>query len=173
MARRAWHIEVEKWHVDTLKRLVAAAKEADYVTHMWGCQAHISELADNDTSPGELKRYIKFAQRHINFHCSMMCDDLRGIVNLDAEATAKRTPTGEETAVSLHQVLLLKFKLADGTSLIAEVHQRGPMGTVDVIVPNIPEAEAMLLMMNQHFPAFCLHYLTEKGMDKKFVMELL
>ena len=45
-------------------------------------------------------------------------------------------------------MLLKKFKLANGTSLIAEVHQRGPMGAVDVIVPNILEAEAMILMMN-------------------------
>ena len=93
----------------------------------------------------------------------MTCDDLRGIVNLDAEATAKKNSNGEEMAVSLRQVLLLYFKLADGTSLIAKV----------VIVPNIPEAEAMLLMMNRHFPAFCLHYLTEMGMDKTFVMALL
>ena len=55
MARQAWHIEVEIRHVETLKRLVNAAKEADYVAHMWGRQAHISEAADNDTSPGELK----------------------------------------------------------------------------------------------------------------------
>ena len=171
MARRAWHIEVEKRHVDTLKKLVSAAKEAGSVGHLWGRQAHISEAADNDTSPGELKRYIKFAQRHVNFHCSMTCDDLRGIVNLDATVTVS---TGEEMAeISLRQVLLFKFKLADGTSLIAEVHQRGPMGAVDVIVPNIPEAEAMLLMMNRHFPAFCLHYLVEKGMAKKLVMDLL
>ena len=47
------------------------------------------------------------------------------------------------------------------------------MGTVDVIVPNIPEAEAMVLMMNRQFPAFCLHYLTGRGMDPGFVKELI
>jgi hypothetical protein len=45
MARRAWHIEVEKWHVDTLRRLVNATKEADYMSHMWGQQAHITSTA--------------------------------------------------------------------------------------------------------------------------------
>ena len=104
----------------------------------------------------------------------MTCDNLRGIVNLDAEVVVKKGSTKEDpTVVSLRQVLLFKFKLSDGTSLVAEVHQRGTMGLVDVIVPNIPEAEAMLLMMNRHFPAFCVHYLTEKGMDKKLVMELV
>ena len=47
------------------------------------------------------------------------------------------------------------------------------MGPVNVIVPNIPEAESMILMMNSHFPAFCFHYLTEKGVGKLFVRNLL
>ena len=69
--------------------------------------------------------------------------------------------------------MLKKFKMSDGSSLIAEVHQRGPMGVVDVIVPNTPEAEAMILMMNRHLPAFCFHYLTGQGVDETFVMDLL
>jgi hypothetical protein len=104
----------------------------------------------------------------------MTCDKLRGIINLDAEVMATKASTGDDmTVISLCQDLIFKFKLSDGTSLVAEVHQRGPMGSVDVIVPNIPETETMLLMMNRHFPAFCVHYLTEKGMDKKLVMALL
>ncbi len=73
----------------------------------------------------------------------------------------------------MRQVLLKKFKLTDGTSLITEVHQRGPIGLVDVIVPNILEADSMILMMNRNFPAFCYHYLTGEGLDEKFVKALL
>jgi hypothetical protein len=153
---------------------VDAAKTAGCVEAIWGRQAHITEAAGNNTSLGELKRFIKFAQRHVNFHCSMTCDDLKGIVNLDAEVEVLSVSTGEVKGhLSLRQVLLRKFKLADGSSLIAEIHQRGPMGTVDVIVPNIPEAEAMVLMMNRYFPAFCLHYLTGRGMDPVFVRSLI
>jgi hypothetical protein len=174
MARRAWHIEVEKTQVGRLLKLVADAKAAGYITAMWGRQAHISESADNDTSPGELKRYVKFAQRHVNFHCSMTCDDLRGIVHLDATAPVFSVATEKKIGdLTLRHVLLTRFKLADGTSLIAEVHQRGTMGLVEVIVPNTPEAEAMILMMNRHFPAYCFHYLTSEGMDDAFVKQLI
>ena len=174
LAQRAWHVEVEKWHVETLKKLVEAAKEVGLVEATWGRQAHISEAADNDTSPGEIKRFIKFAQRHVNFHCSMTCDDLKGITNLDAKAAITSVSTGKKKdEVSMRQVLLQKFKLSNGTSLFAEVHQRGPLGAVDVIVPNTPEAESMVLMMNRHFPAFCYHYLKDVGLDETFVRALL
>ena len=104
----------------------------------------------------------------------MTCDNLKGITNLDTEVLITNAATSKTVAeISLQQVLLKKFKLTKGTSLIAEVHQRGPMGTVDVIVPNIPKAEVMILMINQQFPAFCLNYLIEKGMDKKFVRALI
>ena len=104
----------------------------------------------------------------------MTCDDLRGIVHLDASAPVFSVSTNKQIGErTLCQVLLKHFKLADGTSLIAEVHQRGPMGIVEVIVPNIPEAEALILMMNRQFPAFCYHYLLGKGMDETFVRHLL
>jgi hypothetical protein len=104
----------------------------------------------------------------------MMCDNLKGIVNLDAAAPVTSVATGKTVGeMTMRQVLLKKFKLVDGTSLIAEVHQRGPMGMVDVIVPSIPEAESMILMMNRNFPAFCYHYLTGEGLDEKFVKALL
>lgn len=45
--------------METLKKLVAAAKEMGLVEATWGQQAHISEAADNDTSPGDIKWFIK------------------------------------------------------------------------------------------------------------------
>ena len=67
MACRAWHIEVEKIHAEKLIKQGDAAKTAGCVEAVWGRQAHITEAADNNTSPGELKRLIKFVQRHVNF----------------------------------------------------------------------------------------------------------
>ncbi len=76
----------------------------------------------------------------------MMCDDLQGIVHLDAVAPIFSVSTKKQIGeLSLRQVLLKQFKLADGTSLIAKVYQWGPMGIVEVIVPNTPEAEALIL----------------------------
>ena len=172
MACRAWHVEVEKRHVPSLLKLVDAAKSTGMIEAMWGRQAHITEAADNNTSPGELKRVVKFAQQHVNFHCSMTCDDLRGITALDSKIAVIDKVTGAvDVEISLRDILLRKFKLADGTSLIAKVHQRGPIGSVDVIVSNILEAEAMILMMNRHFPAFCWHYLTDNRMEVGFCQQ--
>jgi hypothetical protein len=46
MAKRAWHIKVEKAHVERLLKLVADAKSAGHITDMWGHQAHISEAQE-------------------------------------------------------------------------------------------------------------------------------
>jgi hypothetical protein len=175
MARRAWHIEVETKHSAALVDLVRKAKDDNAISEMWGRQVHFSEVADNNTPTAEIKRYVKFSQRHVNFHCSMTCEDIRGITNLDATAQIQSitsdTPVGQ---LSLRQVLLKYMKMSDGHSLIAEIHQRGPLGVVEVIIPNTAEAESMVMMMNRHFPAFCYHYLTTRiGMGDVFVKALL
>ena len=175
MARRAWHIEVETKHSAALIDLVRKAKDDNAISEMWGRQVHFSEVADVNTPSAEVKRYVKFSQRHVNFHCSMMCEDIRGITNLDATAPILSVSTGIPMGeLSLRQALLKYMKMTDGRSLIAEIHQRGTMGLVEVIVPNTAEAESMVLMMNRHFPAFCSHYLvTKAGMGKDFVRSLL
>ena len=61
----------------------------------------------------------------------------------------------------------------DGQSLIAEVHQRGHMGSVDIVIPNTPEAETMVAMMNKQLPAYMTFYLDGIGIDKDFISKLL
>lgn len=175
MARRAWHIEVETKHASVLIELVRKVKQTDAINELWGRQVHFSEVADINTPSGEIKRYIKFAQRHVNFHCSMICEDISGITHLDASAPII-DPVTQATVghLTLRQVLLKYLKMSDGSTLIAEIHQRGSMGTVEVIVPNTAEAESMVLMMNRQFPAFCLHYLmSTQEMDEAFIRSLL
>jgi hypothetical protein len=174
MARRTWHIEVETKHAVTLIELVRKAKTTNSIYEVWGRQVHFSEVADHNTPTGELKRYVKFAQRHVNFHCSMTCEDLRGIVYLDAIAPVYCEITNKlQGTLSLRQVLLKYLKMSDGTSLVAEIHQRGSMGIVEIVVPNTAEAEAMVMMMNRQFPAFCHNYFIKNGMTEAFVKTLL
>jgi hypothetical protein len=174
MARRAWHVEVESKHATTFIELIRKVKTTNNIQEMWGRQVHFSEVADNNTPTGELKRYVKFSQRHVNFHCSMTCEDIRGIVHLDATAPVLSASTGQPIGnLSLRQVLLKYLKMNDGTSLIAEIHQRGSMGIVEIIVPNTPEAESMVLMMNRQFPAYCYNALQMADLDERFVMSLL
>lgn len=114
MARQAWHIEVETKHSAALVDLVRKAKDDNAISEMWGRQVHFSEVADNNTPTAEIKRYVKFSQRHVNFHCSMTCEDIRGITNLDATAQilsiTSDAPVGQ---LSLRQVLLKYMKMSD------------------------------------------------------------
>ena len=61
----------------------------------------------------------------------------------------------------------------DGHSLISEAHQRDHMGSVDIVIPNTPEAETMVAMMNKQLPAYLTFYLHYLGMDKDFIRKIL
>ncbi len=175
MAHRAWHIEVETQHAQSLIDLITKIKkESNVISEMWGRQVHFTKVADFSTTAGVLKEYVKFAQHHVNFHCSMTCIAVKGISYLDATTQIKCTITGKSKGVlSLRQVLLKYVKMSDGSTLIAEIHQSGPMGAVEVIVPNTAEAETMVLMMNRHLPAYLFHILQEVEMDVPFIKALL
>ena len=47
------------------------------------------------------------------------------------------------------------MNLAEGYSLIAEVHQESELDSVNIIVPAIPESEAMLALMNKNYRFNC------------------
>ena len=51
----------------------------------------------------------------------------------------------------------------DRHSLIAEAHQRGHMGSVDIVIPNTPEADTMVVMMNKQLPVYLTFYLDDLG----------
>ena len=75
--------------------------------------------------------------------------------------------------INLCHVLYKCVKINDRHSLIAEAHQRGHMGSVDIVIPNTPEAESMVVMMNKKIPAYLTFYPDNLGMDKDFIMKLL
>ena len=47
------------------------------------------------------------------------------------------------------------------------------MGSVDIVIPNTPEAETMVAMINKQLPAYLTFYLENIGMDKDFIRKLL
>ena len=47
------------------------------------------------------------------------------------------------------------------------------MGSVDIVIPNTPEAETMVTMMNKQLPEYLTFYLDDLGMDKDFIRKLL
>ena len=94
-------------------------------------------------------------QSHTNYQCSMILKDIIGITNLDVTARIFDDETGKYLGMlSLRQVLLRYLQLSDSHQLIAEVHQSEEiMGPVQAVIPNTPEAERMILMMNKNVPA--------------------
>ena len=120
---------------------------------MWVKQVHVSKVVRKDNSAVEIKRLINVSQKHTKFHSSMTAEELLGIIDFDANETAYSVsnPTKAVATMSLFHVLYKYVKMDDGHSLIAEAHQKGHMGSVDIVIPNTPEAETMVAMMNKNF----------------------
>jgi hypothetical protein len=170
--RRAYHVECDKRFSEAIKRLTQLAKEFHIVTDYWGKHAHLSEVADSSSSPSEVKDLCKVSQKHTNYQITMVVEDLLGITNLDAAASLYNEAGEATKGLTLRHVLLTKFKLKDGFQLIAEVHQSAaPMSPVQVVIPQTPEAEKMILMMNKNFPAFLSFVLRDLHFPEQAIQE--
>jgi hypothetical protein len=51
--------------------------------------------------------------------------------------------------LSLQQTLMKYLKLQDGNPMCAKLHQRGPQGPVEMVIPNTSAAEACFEMFNK------------------------
>ena len=141
---------------------------------MWGKHAHISEVVDKDSSPSEIKRLMRVVQVHCNYQCSMLLEDIVGISDLDKKADLIQPGISTVLRFSLRMVLLCFVQHSDGHKLFTEIHQsKEPMGRVQAVIPNTPEAEKMILMMNKNFPAYIGNALKDKGLPEEFLMDLL
>ncbi len=73
----------------------------------------------------------------------------------------------------LAQTLMKYLKLQDGNSMCAELHQRGPQGLVDMVIPNTSVAEACFEMFNKHPAGYLYHVLPTFGASPFFVKSIL
>ena len=98
-----------------------------------------------------------------------------GIIDFDVTEKVYRfsDPTKAVATMSLRLVLYKYVKMDDRHSLIVEAHQRGHMGSVDIVIPSTPETETMLAMMDKQLPTYLTFYLDNLGMDKEFIRKLL
>ncbi len=66
------------------------------------------------------------------------------------------------------------MKMSDGHQVIAEVHQASLLvGPVHIVIPNSPEAERMVIMMNKNLPAYVGHVLKDQGLPDSYLLELV
>ncbi len=152
--RKVLHVECDKRFSADIKRLAQIAKDYKLVSKMWGKHTHISKIVDKDLNPSKIKRLARVAQVHCNYQCAMVLKDVTGITNLNGHADLYQEGMSKPLRFTLRKLLLQYLRLSDGGQLLAEIHQSSKvMGRVQVVVPNSPEAEQMILMMNKKFPA--------------------
>ncbi len=173
-ARKSWHLEVATKHATKMKGLVQMAKKYSIIKQFWGRHAHVSKVTDQKSTPREAKRQVDGAQAHTNYQVSMMCKNLLGVIDLDESKDITHPTTGKNLGTySLQYVLLNYLKMEDGHPMITEAHQEDILKPTYIIIPNTPEAERMVGMMNKNLPAFLWHMLTEQGLPDQFIKDLL
>ena len=173
-ARKTWHLEVPSAHAAKMKSLVEIAKAYKCVEEYWGIHAHLSEVTDITSTASEAKRQVEIAQKHTNYEVSMTAEELVGVIDLDYAATIHHPTTGKEVGrYSLRYALMNFVKMSDGRPAIAEAHQSSISKPTHLVVPNTPEAERMISMMNKNLPAYLYHTLLEHGLPQDFVEDLL
>ena len=153
--QKAIHIEAKPEDEKELKDLLQFAKEQNIVSLRLGKRAHISEVMDANSTPGEIKRMVKCAMGHANYQGSMTGETIVGIALLDGGVS----PTTNGEIVSLRMVLFNYFKMADKFSVFAELHQTEQLGPVLAIIPACEEAERLVHMMNKQVAAFLYYFL--------------
>ena len=134
------------------------------------CQRHISKVMDMESTPGEIKRMVKYAMGHANYQGSMTGKTIVGISLLDGGAC---TTSDCNDTVSLRMFLFKYFKMEDTFSVFAELHQTEEMGPVLAIIPACEEAECLVQMMNKQVAAFLFYFLKDASPPEKFLLNLL
>ncbi len=81
--RKALHIESKPEDKKELKELFQYAKEQNLVSLCLGKRAHISKVMDNESTPGEIKRMVKYAMGHANYQGLMTGETIVGIALMD------------------------------------------------------------------------------------------
>ena len=105
----------------------------------------------------------------------MIYDGLVGINDLDTQVPFYAETDADKVMghMTLRYVLYRFVKVSGGHPLFGKIHQENALASVDVAIPNAPEAETMVAMMNKNLGAFLSHYLKGESLDGKFVDELV
>jgi hypothetical protein len=172
--RKSWHLEVASKYASKMKRLIQMAKDYGCVEHFWGTHAHLSKVTDINSTPAKAKHQVEVTQKHTNYEVSMTPEELVGVINLDHISPIMHPTTGlHVVSYSLCYVLMNFVKMSDGHALIAEAHQADISLPTHIIIPNTPEAERLVGIMNKNLPAFLSNMLKEQGLPDKFIDDIL
>lgn len=172
---KVMHVECEEDKVSMVQSLVEEAKQYKIFNKMFGWNARAScvmEVKKGSVAKKEKQKaqskvdsaaLASICRRHINYMSSTIYHGLTGIIDFDKRVNFYSTtdPTKVMGHFMFWHLLYNKFVMSDGQPLFWEVHQAEPMCPVDVVIPNWPEAEHLVLMMNKNVAAFTTHFLLE------------
>jgi hypothetical protein len=172
-ARRAHLIECDIKAIPFLRVLISYIKDNKLAARIWGGHMHITETVDWDSPKGDVSRFVWMSQDHTNYNMSLISVQVKGITDLEASAEVTCPESGNVIGrLSLRQTLLKYLKLPDGNPMCAELHQRGPQGPVDMIIPNTPLAEGSFEMFNKQPAGYLYHVLPTFGASEFFIKSL-
>ena len=101
----------------------------------------LHQTVDWDFSKGGVSRFVHMSQDHTNYNMSLISVQVKGITDLEASAEVMCPDSGNMIGyLTLCQTLMKYLKLPNSNPMCAELHQRGPQGPVDMIIPNTPLA---------------------------------
>jgi hypothetical protein len=153
-ARHAHLLECNVQAIPFLRLLIIYIKDQKLTTPIWGGHAHITKTVDWDSPKRDVSRFIRMSQDYMCYNMSVVSIKVRGITDLDTTAEVLCPKSGNILGhLSLQETLMKYLKMYDGNPTVAELHQRGPQGLVDMVRPNCSEAEACFEMLFNKQPA--------------------
>ncbi len=103
------------------------------------------------------------------YNMSVVSVEVHGITDLNALVDMLCPESGDILGQSSLQEILMKYlKLKDGNPMVAELHQRGPQGLVDMVIPNTSKVEAHFEMVNKQLAGYLYHVLPLFGLQRLF-----
>jgi hypothetical protein len=173
-ARQAHLIKCDTSKIPFLRALINYIKEHSLAAPIWGGHAHITKTVDWDSPKGDLSRIVRMSQDHTCYNMSVISVKVHGITDIDKTADIYCPTSGKKLGkLSLQQALMRYLKLQDGSPLCAEIHQRGLLGQVDIVIPNTAYAEARFEMFNKQPAGYLYHILPTFGASLTFIQETL
>jgi hypothetical protein len=167
-------IECDVQVIPFLTLLINHVKERQLTTPVWGGHAHITGTVDWDSPKSNVSRFVRMAQDHMCYNMSIVCAEVHRITDLDALAEVLCPQSGATLRhLSLKETLLKYLKQKDGTPLVTELHQRGPQGPMNMVIPNPGEAEVQFEMFNKQPAGYLYHVLPMFGATETFIKSLL
>jgi hypothetical protein len=172
--RQAHLIKCDVQVIPFLRLSIDYIKEHKLTTPIWGGHAHLTETFDWNSPKGNVSQFVWMSQDHMCYNMSFVSVEVRGIADLDASADVLCPEYGDVLGrLSLQETLMNYLKLKDGNPMVTELHQRGPQGPVDMVIPNTSEAEVHFEMVNKQLAGYLYHVLPLFGATETFIKTIL